>query len=336
MLSEIVNCPSPVVRNRQSSIVNSFSVLFLLVFTGGMLTASSLASELPAWSLLSSTQVDGSGIHLDQLIKTTPPAVLPHLRLAPAPLLGQTVSFTRAQILQLLEKTPGIASTNWTGSAQIAITRRSRELSETELMELLQAALKKDLNEKGALEFRPSRPWTPILIPDESIKIKFYDLPNAGIAASLLLHFDLSTATERIGSWQIPVQASLWRDVLIARAPLRRGTLLREAELAAERRDVLAIREPINPEALNNPALEITENLQPGAPLLARSVRLRPVIRRGNVVDAVLQQGALQISLKVQVLEDGFAGQVVRVRNIKSKHEFFGKVQNENTIAVLL
>ena len=42
------------------------------------------------------------------------------------------------------------------------------------------------------------------------------------------------------------------------------------------------------------------------------------------------------LTVKVEVLEDGLPGQTIRVRNLKSKREFRGKVQNEETIHVTL
>jgi flagella basal body P-ring formation protein FlgA len=57
-------------------------------------------------------------------------------------------------------------------------------------------------------------------------------------------------------------------------------------------------------------------------------------MRRGKIVDAVVQEGAVTISMKAEVLEDGLPGQLIRARNLKSKREFRGKVQNEETITV--
>ncbi len=69
-------------------------------------------------------------------------------------------------------------------------------------------------------------------------------------------------------------------------------------------------------------------------PVLNRSVRVRPVIQRGQMVDGVFQDGSLSISLKVETLEDGLLGQTVRVRNPKTKRELYGKVQNEQTVLI--
>jgi len=111
---------------------------------------------------------------------------------------------------------------------------------------------------------------------------------------------------------------------------------LRTADLVAERRDILAFRDALPAVAFEDPALELAENLVAGVPLTLRMIRSRPLIHRGTVVDAVVADGSMTISIKVEALEDGLRGQSVRVRNLKSRHEFWGKVQNEETILVTL
>jgi flagella basal body P-ring formation protein FlgA len=60
------------------------------------------------------------------------------------------------------------------------------------------------------------------------------------------------------------------------------------------------------------------------------------VVQRGRIVDAIVQDKAMSISIRAEVLEDGLPGQIIRARNLKSKREFRGKVQNEETIVVAL
>jgi flagella basal body P-ring formation protein FlgA len=87
---------------------------------------------------------------------------------------------------------------------------------------------------------------------------------------------------------------------------------------------------------MNDDSYELTENISAGAPLLSRSIKARAVVRRGKLIEAVLQDGQLMISVKAEALEDGVMGQTIRVRNIASRREFRGKVENEQTIIVNL
>jgi flagella basal body P-ring formation protein FlgA len=122
----------------------------------------------------------------------------------------------------------------------------------------------------------------------------------------------------------------------VARSPLARGGLLRDADLVMERRDMLALRDVVLQVSKDDPSLALVENVAAGLPVPNRAVRPRPLVKRGELVDGVFEQGSLTISLKVEILEDGLLGQTVRVRNPKTRRELTGKVQDEETIRITL
>jgi flagella basal body P-ring formation protein FlgA len=215
--------------------------------------------------------------------------------------------------------------------------RPPRRLEEEELRDLLTGALNQGIGTEDAeWEVRFSRPWTPVSVPDEPLKAEIVEPALNRITSSSVLRFELRAGGRLAGAWQVPVQARLWRDVLVARANLQRGLPLKEAPLAHERRDVLTLRNPLAELPPNAAACEVAEGVPAGSPLLARAVRLRPVVFRGQIADAVVRDGAMMISLKVEVLEEGIPGQMVRVRNSQSRRELRGKVQDEHTITIPL
>ncbi|MFO1511395.1 MAG: flagellar basal body P-ring formation chaperone FlgA [Verrucomicrobiota bacterium] len=202
---------------------------------------------------------------------------------------------------------------------------------------MLTATLQQEnVKERGDLELRFMRAVPATTIVDEPLTVKILDLPSAGVSPNFIARFELKAGEETIGNWQIPVQARIWREVLVAGSPLRRGQLVSAADLNREKRDLLTTRDALTEVELDNPALELAENIPAGLPLTTRSLRLRPIIHRGKLADAIVQNGALTLSVRVEVLEDGLPGQTVRVRNLNSKREFRGKVQNEETIYVAL
>ena len=107
-------------------------------------------------------------------------------------------------------------------------------------------------------------------------------------------------------------------------------------DLLRERRDLLTLRDPLMDWPAGNLAFELAESLPAGAVLSTRSVKLKPVVRRGQNAEACVQEGAMNITLKVEVLEDGVPGQIIRVRNPQSRRELRGKVENEQTILITL
>ncbi|HXG48538.1 MAG TPA: flagellar basal body P-ring formation chaperone FlgA [Methylomirabilota bacterium] len=323
------SCPRP------QRVCVFLSVFLLLGYPGS--PARAFAGE-PSIHLRPQAAVDGSGVFLDQLVEMSFLSPTPKIRLAAAPAPGQTASFSRAQLLAILQNVaPELARVPWTGAETVRISRKMRTLDEAEIKLLLTAVLQADyVKDRGELELRLARPWTPVTVPDEAWELRVLDLPASGVTANFIVRFELRAGEQRLGPWQAVLQARLWREVPVARSPLRRGQSLASADVTLERRDALGLRDPLDAAMLQNPGLELADAVPAGSPLLNRSVRFRPVIQRGQIVDGIIQDGRLSITLKVEVLADALPGQTVRVRNTRSRREFFGRVHNEQTVLITL
>jgi flagella basal body P-ring formation protein FlgA len=312
---------------------------FLLVVAYAGLGQIAVADDPQTWQLLSAAQVDSSGIFLSQLIvPPTPTVVLPQLRLASAPNLGQTTSFSRDQVADLVRKlSPELVISNWTGATQVRVTRRTQQFTEIDMTELLTATLQRDyVKDQGELELRLTHTWTPVLVSDDPVTLKTFDLPASGINPDFVVRCELWNGKTRVGEWRVGVKASIWRDIPVAHSALTRGELFKDADVTMERRDVLVLRDAFVNSSHADENLQLAENIPAGLPVLNRSVRVRPIIQRGDLVEGLYQDGTLSISLKVELLEDGSLGQTVRVRNPKTKRELHGKVQNEQTVLIVL
>lgn len=295
------------------------------------------ATDAIAWVLRTNVLVGSEGVFLDDVAVSASDAPLPNFRLADAPPFGQALALTRAQVGEALARTGMMAATNWSGAARVSITRRSRMLGEFDLLALVRTTLQKQyVKNRGELELRLTRPWTTIRVPDEPLTLRVLDMPGSGVTSYFILRFELLAGSAPLGTWQAPLQARVWQEVLVARQAVRRSDLLADGDFASERRDQLTTREAVSEFPAGQGAWELTENLQAGQPLTPRSLRLRPVVRRGQTAEAVLQDGALNISLKVEILEEGAPGQIVRARNPQSRREVRGKVINEKTLLLML
>lgn len=218
-----------------------------------------------------------------------------------------------------------------------AVVPKERTLGESELLQLLTAALQEEyVGDRGELELRFIRPWDSIKVPGEPLTLKILEMPNAGVTTTFIVRFELHAGKRILGNWQAPVRAQIWREIWVAGSALRRGDRVATANITRERRDVLTIRSPLADFPEGDTTLELAEPLQAGSPLLARSVRVRPVVHRGQMADALVRDGALSVTTKVEVLEDGAPGQIVRARNPQSHRDLSGRVLNEQTILISL
>lgn len=301
--------------------------------------AVSVAATPQSWQMLSQADVDSSGVFLDEIVVGAGTAqALPHLRLARSPQWGQTASFTRSEVAGVAEAClPGLSVTNWSGANAVRVSRRAKTLEDADLLELLTATLQKEyVKDRGQLELHLTQPWAKPLVPDEPLTLKIAEMPSLGVAPHFVATFEIWAGKERVGNWQVPVQASLWRDIPVAHSTLQRGQSLKDADVALERSDILVERDAFLNFPTLDDTLELTESIPAGHPVLNRSIRTRPLVLRGQMVEGVFQDGALGISLMVETLEDGRLGQTVRVRNPKTQRELYGKVVNEKTIRITL
>ena len=212
-----------------------------------------------------------------------------------------------------------------------------RMFDQSDLTTLLTTTLQQDyVKDKGELEINFTQPWPSRKVSSEPLTIKILEMPTIGVSSSFIVRFELRNDHESIGAWQLPVRAHVWRDAWVAHSMLKRGDSLADADLARERRDLLVIHEPLADFTAGDPTLQIAEPVSIGSPLFARSIKPMPVVHRGQTVVALVEQGALNITMKVEVLEDGAPGQIVRARNQQSLRDIRGKVLNEQTILVSL
>ncbi len=311
----------------------------LIVLSGGFmqtLRADNTNSPANSFELATSAEVDSRGVFLQQLVKSDQP--LPALRLCDAPEFGKTTTLTRSQINHLLATVaPGLGNTNWTGADTVEISRRAHALTEVETLDLLTATLQKNyVKDKGELELNFTQPWDGPTVPDEPLTVKILEAPGSGVAPAFIIRFELCTATETIGTWQASLQSHHSPNVWVAHSDIARGELVSAADVDQERRDVLQVRESLAQFNQDDSSLQFTDEVEAGRILLARNLKPRAVIHRGQMADALLQDGALNIMMKVEVLEDGALGQIVKIRNPVSQRNLTGKVVNDQTVSISL
>lgn len=304
----------------------------LMILAAAMTVSGASA---PLMELRPEAQSDSQGVFLDQVVTGTNAA---HVRLTAAPAFGSFTLLNRAQVLDLIKKNaPEFASTNWAGAAKIKITRQARPFSADDLTTLLTGTLQKEyIKDKGQVELRLTRQWVTMNMPAEPLNLRVIEMPGSGLTTLCVLRSEIRCGDELIGTWSIPIEAHLWRDVWVAQSPMKRGDRLQTSSLSKERRDILQLKDVCLTETLDDDSLELTENLNVGSALLNRAVRAHPVIQRGRMVDAVVSEGVMMITVKALALEDGATGQTIRMKNPKSGGEFRGKVQNEQTVQVTL
>lgn len=301
-----------------------------------LVAASTAFAATNAPALRPVVQVQGGGVLASDLLQGVDS--MPRVVVTNSPAPGSSVLVSRAAVAGALADA-GVAldPAAWGGPQSVRVVRRMREVDENEVRNVLTAELQRlYARERGEVELRLTRPWRAVQVADENYEVRLLDVPQQGLSPVMTLRFQFRAGSEVLGEWQQPVGVRLWAEVFVAASPVRRGLVLPDADLTQERRDLLATREALSKLPANPSDWELAESVNPGMPLTRRSLRLRSVVLRGRQIDAVVRSGLMEISTKVEALEDGIPGQTIRVRNVRSRKELRARVEGEDLVVVTL
>ncbi len=297
----------------------------------------SFTAGADSFELKPQVEVDSQGILLDQIVNGKNVERLFNILLAPAPAWGETRIFKKVELTQLLAKVaPSIATNEFVGAPEVRISRLSRKLEEKELTKMLLLKLqpKGGAEKNGVLELRLTG-WKPVPIPVDPIEVRILSQPGSGLVGNSMVRFEIMSGEDLIGTYSAFLKARLLKEVWVARTAIKRGATLDVADLEKEERDVINSREPAWVGRTGDPSCRAAENIPAGGIVYARSVQQRPVVQRGQRVQAVATDGLLSVSVQAETLEEGMPDQIIRARNLKTRKEIRGKVINEDTIQIL-
>ena len=279
-------------------------------------------------------EVGVDGVYLSDVVEAAKGAPIPAIQLDVSPRWGSVREYTADELIKLIQTRAQAVRVRAGSQDKVRVVRRGRALEEDEVLQSLKDEVTKSpLYSDGELEMVFSREWRSLLIPDGPLELKLISKLNYRTQQTTL-RFQLLDAGVSIGSFSAYVKMALWKNVWVAGRPISRGMLLPEAKLEQQRLDIIKNRRDLWDGNPSDNRLWFQEVVSPGRMIYARSVGMKPVVRRGGLAKAVVTNGSLTVSANVKVLEDGAPGDVVRVQNMATRKELIGEVIDEKTVKI--
>lgn len=129
------------------------------------------------------------------------------------------------------------------------------------------------------------------------------------------------------------VHATHTREVWVVRQPATPGAVFDTAALDTRRVDLFRERDAL-PTSAGDRNFVFTRSIPVGRLLTWRDLARRPLVRKGDLVEASVTDGQLVVTMKALALENGAQGDVVTVRNPESRKDFVAVVTHENHVQV--
>ena len=180
---------------------------------------------------------------------------------------------------------------------------------------------------RGDLQLELTRPWTPPVAATGSVEVIILDCP-ARLGSSLMLQVRLQSGGRLLGTFSLMLKAQLSREVWVARVPVERGSTFDSSQLDTRRVDVLQQRDTVPADSTETDFTYAT-SVPAGRVLAWRDLTRRSLIRKGEIVEVSAIDGTMTITTKAMAMENGAAGDTVKLRNLESKKDFSALVVAE-------
>ena len=262
-------------------------------------------------------------------------ASLARIDLGPAPGPGQITTLRRGQLEQRLNASGlNLGEAGWSLPAELRLVGQGQSLSEEVLRQALESYLA-DIEpyRSGRFELVGLNIGQLPTLPQGRAAYRFVPQSTAN-PTHLTGTFFFAVDGREVGRCRVTAQIDLYVQALVAARNLSRGQVLYDSDLSLS-----MIPYAQSKGSLTSPELAVGQtlknNLAAGEALRDRYLGKSVVIRRGDMVTIVAQQGGLRVTASGQARQDGAIGETISVVNVNSKKVVTARVIGPNQVEIV-
>lgn len=132
----------------------------------------------------------------------------------------------------------------------------------------------------------------------------------------------------------VPVRIARYADVLVVTRSLPRGHVLSAEDVHPERRDLSNHLQTYAGSLRQLPGRRLKRPVLAGTPLTHNMVDAEQIVRRGQKVTLVVDNGTMEIRMAGRALSDGALEQRIRVENVSSRRVVEGIVRSPEVVEI--
>jgi flagella basal body P-ring formation protein FlgA len=181
---------------------------------------------------------------------------------------------------------------------------------------------------RGELQLELMRPVTGIAASATGpLEIVILSCP-ARLSSSLLLQVRFLSGGRTLSEQSLSLKVQVLRDAFVCRVPSEREAPFDPSQCDLNRVDVLRERDAVAASDLEGEYSYVTA-VPAGRILTWRDLTRRALVRKGQLIEVAAVDGMLTITTQAIAMENGAAGDAIRVRNLTSKKDFTAYVVAE-------
>ncbi|MDY7031200.1 MAG: flagellar basal body P-ring formation chaperone FlgA, partial [Thermodesulfobacteriota bacterium] len=132
----------------------------------------------------------------------------------------------------------------------------------------------------------------------------------------------------------VTVEVDVFGDVVISPKHLGKSTIMSKEDVRLETRNLARLPRNTIAQLEDVIGKRTKRVVDANSVITTDMLDLPPVVRRGDLVTLIAETNALKITTLGEVRESAIQGETIRVLNVSSKKEIYGKVVDSSTVKV--
>jgi flagella basal body P-ring formation protein FlgA len=175
--------------------------------------------------------------------------------------------------------------------------------------------------------------WNLLHLEGDHWDVEIIEAPQS-LRARMILTLGIRTQKSFLKPFRVSLACEYWQEALFPHDRLFHAKQLSRNDFDVRLINTLSYNQPLVPAGADLDLYQLQRNATLNKPLFWSDIERRPDLKKGQKVNAILQDGALRITLKCEVLTPGRVGEFVSLRNLQTRKEFQGKVLDGETVEV--
>lgn len=134
--------------------------------------------------------------------------------------------------------------------------------------------------------------------------------------------------------WYVPVRVHWWANAIVIKQPVPARSLLSIDMMMKKRTDIAGHSGHWWDNSASLVGMRLNRPLAKGAVILSSYVNKQPLIKRGDIVQIILDLGRLHVRAEGKALRSAGKGDRLKVKNLRSNEVIQATVENRDTVRV--
>ncbi|NWF54455.1 MAG: flagellar basal body P-ring formation protein FlgA [Syntrophaceae bacterium] len=253
-----------------------------------------------------------------------------------SPFPGEVLVLSRAALSAALHRN-GISSLVAQSQIpeRIEVTRPGRPLERLEVSQILEDHFQRSLgDERKTVKVMEIQGFDRIVIPAGEISWEVKAPVRFSQGGHTPVSLILRAEGEKVREVRAQARLEVLAEVVVARNSLRRHQVVEEKDVHLVKRNISQLAADVIMDLGEVLGKRVNLSVNSQEVLRKSMVEVPPLVKKGDRVTLVMENANFKITSMGEVKEEGRAGDRIKVTNISSKREVYGRVLDGHTVSV--